>query len=44
MQRTDSPLYNDGPAPALRLPSRENGSDGGGWEGEPTAIAPGQLA
>ncbi len=44
MQRTDSPLYNGGPAPALRLPSRENGSDGGGWEGEPTAIAPGQLA
>ncbi|QGL78635.1 hypothetical protein FEO94_00615 [Stenotrophomonas maltophilia] len=27
-----------------RLPSRENGGDGGGWEGEPTAIAPGQLA
>ncbi len=44
MQRTDSPLYNGGPAPALRLPSRENGSDGGGWEGKPTAIASGQLA
>ncbi|EQM77552.1 hypothetical protein L681_03250 [Stenotrophomonas maltophilia MF89] len=44
MQRTDSPLYNGGPAAALRLPSRENRSDGGGWEGKPTAIASGQLA
>ncbi|PSD26356.1 hypothetical protein C7E18_15015 [Stenotrophomonas maltophilia] len=44
LQRASDPLYNGGPAPALRLPSRENGGDGGGWEGEPTAIAPGQLA
>ncbi|RRU88673.1 hypothetical protein EGJ24_04585 [Stenotrophomonas maltophilia] len=38
------PLYHGGPGPALRLPSREDGSDGGGWEGKPTAIATGQLA
>ncbi len=44
MQRTNGPLYHGGPEPALRLPSRKDGCDGGGWEGLPTAIAAGQLA